>query len=457
MSLTWSNSWIQYYESSWCTINKFAYANELIWKEFFNLLNISTRYTDYTTSYYQTLVKQLEHIGVHSSDHHIYFLNKLLGKLYNNDNLNKYFNPFLTYCPICIQKGYHAWFHQIVFVDICPIHNRKLRYTCPSCNGVINMDLNQIKAIPPFTCSCGHSLIDKDNYRSLIDAWSKPIKVSESEPLISSLLTNSDHTYYYQYRITRSSETLRLLNLSSLMQQPYVISHIITLNKVNSSYSKLIANKNLCNLPTISQQEHLFQLVEYYIAAIKCTAKVIRRSCKNISTCIKLFKTKRKQEFYSLNKSIPTSNIKCTQNIILAYAYIMWRRDVEGHETFESVHVNLKLESHSCKFTSLHEHILRSELFKYFWNVLEEVDTTFTDKNQYTKFNYTMMSLMYDMLLCHYKSWLSYACKKFTDINNINIIDLYDNIPYDFPFYFSYDYNDLFIVSKINKKERRDL
>lgn len=451
MHLTWSNAWIQAYESSWCTINKFAYANALTGTELFNLLNLSTRYADYTTSCYHTLIKQLEHIGVHSSEHHMHFLNKLIGNLYDTDNLDKYFNPFLIYCPSCMKSGYHAWFHQSIFTDTCPIHNQPLQYLCPCCKRPISMDLNKTKGLPAFMCLCGHNLIEGVAYHSMISGWTKSIEIGAATTFIPSLLKNSSQTYYYPYNSKHTSQPFKILNLSTLRVTHHNPSQLIALKSLSGGTNMSKLNKKHCTLPESSQQNQLYHFVESYIDALKCIAKMLRRNCKNITKWIRLLKHYKTEQFYCSHTPTVLASVKSSPDVLAAYAYLMWRKDAEGHQTFETVHTNLKLDSHSSTFTGLHEHILKSKLFQYFWAQLEELHATSPTVEQYATFYTTMKCLMYDMLLAHYKNWDMYAQQKFMESNHIEAVDLYDHTSYELPFYFTHNNNNYaLIVSKVN-------
>lgn len=447
MPLTWSNKWIQSYESYWCTINKLKYANAINGGELLSIINLSTRYADHSTSCYNTLIQKLEHIGVRSYEHHMYFLNNLLGKLYENDTLDKYMNPFLIYCPDCLRMGYHSWLHQSIFIDSCPIHNIALESVCPYCHQSINLDINSTKSIPAFNCLCGYNFLQNENYRNMLSNWIKSINLSDSITYISKLLTNSLTTYYYSYNSKYGYQSLQnlSLNFSSLTSNNLLdIAHFKT---IQFYFDTTKSNMESQLLSPLSQQQKLFFLIELYINAIKCLSKMLRRKYANINKAIRLYRNYRNSQFYSLIKG----DLKMSSENIAAYTYLMWRRDVEGHDTFETVHTNLKLGSHSISFTGLHESILKSKLFQYFWSQLEEVNATSPDQHKLELFYLTMNCLIYDMLLSYFKNWYNHACRKFHHFNYITAEDLYTSIGYELPFYFSYTSNDYaLIISKVN-------
>lgn len=431
MSLTWSNKWIQSYESYWCTINKLKYANAISGTELLSIINFSTRYTDHSTSCYSTLIQKLESIGVLSSEHHIHALSNLLGKLYENDTLDKYMNPFLTYCPSCLGVGYHSWLHQSIFIDKCPIHNITLQSTCPCCNQPISLDINSTKSIPAFTCLCGYNFLQNQQYRSIICNWIEPINFSNSAIQISKLLTSSLNTYYYLYNSKCNCQPLQNLNLEFLSLASNNVLDLVHFKSTHFSFDTSPINDKPKITSYLSEQQQLFLLVELYLNALKCIAKMLRRKHRSINTTIELFKHYRTNQFYcSVNKDLEISS-----DTIVAYAYLMWRKDVEGHETFETVHTDLKAGSYSIVFTGLHQHIFKSNLFQYFWCQLKELNTPSLSQKKLQTFYLTMNCLMHDMLLSHYKNWYNYAHQKFYQLKHITVTDLYENISYHLPFY----------------------
>lgn len=65
--------------------------------------------------------------------------------------------PFLRFCPVCIETGYHAMIFQIGTERACPVHHRPLEDNCPKCGRRIPYSLPSRK-VRPFSCECGRLL-----------------------------------------------------------------------------------------------------------------------------------------------------------------------------------------------------------------------------------------------------------------------------------------------------------
>jgi len=71
-----------------------------------------------------------------------------------------WFPDSLKWCPKCIKKGYHSWFHQFSLVKNCPIDHEYLKNSCPQCLNEIPFLLSDKGLSDPFTCKCGYKLAD---------------------------------------------------------------------------------------------------------------------------------------------------------------------------------------------------------------------------------------------------------------------------------------------------------
>jgi hypothetical protein len=65
----------------------------------------------------------------------------------------------LRWCPLCIKNGFHASAFQLNYVFSCPIHNVKIRMTCPKCKSPIPYMLRPQARDSLFQCwTCHHDL-----------------------------------------------------------------------------------------------------------------------------------------------------------------------------------------------------------------------------------------------------------------------------------------------------------
>jgi DNA-directed RNA polymerase subunit RPC12/RpoP len=69
-------------------------------------------------------------------------------------------SPHLRFCMPCMEEGFHAVLFQFTPIERCPIHQRPLLETCPSCRKKIPYRLDVSFAAHPYACPhCGHRLL----------------------------------------------------------------------------------------------------------------------------------------------------------------------------------------------------------------------------------------------------------------------------------------------------------
>lgn len=49
------------------------------------------------------------------------------------DGLRYWTSEILRFCPLCLEDTYHSYWHQSVFLDVCPFHNVRLCESCQLC------------------------------------------------------------------------------------------------------------------------------------------------------------------------------------------------------------------------------------------------------------------------------------------------------------------------------------
>lgn len=83
--------------------------------------------------------------------------------------------PGIKICPECLSMGYHCIFFELIFIDTCPWHHRKLEEPCVDCmnavmdRGLINLNTNYKETIHPegWRSKCNHIHIEDDDIRRL--------------------------------------------------------------------------------------------------------------------------------------------------------------------------------------------------------------------------------------------------------------------------------------------------
>jgi hypothetical protein len=142
-NFNWSADWIQDYESPWGILEKFMWANaidgntilELIGnknvKQLKKISNAGSRHRSlvYFSSIDSNMSQKI--IGMDLKEYHDNLVEKLIHIIPNIKYVNNYFHSNLSYCPICLRKGYHSILHQLKIFDFCAFHpEQKLIVRC---------------------------------------------------------------------------------------------------------------------------------------------------------------------------------------------------------------------------------------------------------------------------------------------------------------------------------------
>ncbi|CAK7044145.1 hypothetical protein [Tissierella sp.] len=89
------------------------------------------------------------------------------------DSLWKLIDEKIRYCPTCIKQGYHSIHHQLIFLDKCPIHKKKLVYMCNCNESYMIQSAGRQKA---YSCHiCRQELNVPDVKDSILKQWGMPI------------------------------------------------------------------------------------------------------------------------------------------------------------------------------------------------------------------------------------------------------------------------------------------
>lgn len=442
MTYVWKSDWIWAYESIWGIIEKFKYANSLCNSDISKLVRAKTpRSTFYIySSMYasnntieRTLLAELVRNDIFSTTANQ--LKELMGPLYNTCDIRKYMNEKWRYCPECIKIGYHSMYHQLSFLDRCIFHDIELKTECPSCQKKSSYVMEYRGIDQAFRCTCGYDYLLGTNPLEIFKNWNKPIPATNHNEK-SSLSIPDSTTYMY----------------SSL---PWFIDkHIFferDCNTTNASLSKILLNQPpegivlFCFRPTLNYKsvpsysdsiyDHSkFIMMDEFIRIFKAIAKNIRRKSPSIKslkyfTCnSSYFLFKYLQDRYSCSGS------RFKDIDAELYAYIMWRKEVEGHEEFNTIHVKQTSRSSEDPQFVLKTNITGTYIYKYISNEIETYITAYKQQEYVCFEDYGIIvgaleRIIGVLLSKYYNSWLDYALKMKESSPN-DIIDFKAIIPF---------------------------
>ena len=267
---TWNTKWIKAYESPWGLREKFKFANQLTEAELRKILGYSLIDTSCSVSSHISVLNHLTNLISISSTKSIEqtYINHTLQHLSYHDDINKYFNPFLNYCPKCLAKGYHSWLHQLIFIQECPFHSVTLEEKCPLCGQFIPLDLNFSHKLAAFTCSCGYCFLKFNSYSNLLSSWTDETDEINNKNIYSFLKYFDNlcmyHTYYYHYNNYNTLSGYRNLNLA------FGSLKFRVLTTMDSSTLSISSRQ-------LTHNEALKKLLKIYQQSCQCIGKFIRR------------------------------------------------------------------------------------------------------------------------------------------------------------------------------------
>ncbi|CAM3172240.1 hypothetical protein [Sporolactobacillus spathodeae] len=338
-SVTWKNEWIQPYESIWGILEKFRYANKLetieVIRFFANKDLRKKRNINPTVKSYRNLIsfscfdgeKTKKVLGLDLCEYYDKMINQLLQPILNPiAHREKYFRENLTFCPICIETGYHSFFHQIKLFDKCVFHGVSLENTCRQCHAKTRYELSQSN--DPFCCKCKHPLTQNNTF-TFIMTWSNNYS---SKNLYTDWInfdreTINDNYLYYPFLSDHDKNE----NHSELRKALILFQHthnnddkesnnqmkskgfIFTTSNV-TNLDKKIRKHNAKYLKLQKSYDHQKYVYDLSKAIYKSVARFIRKKLlKDHKKCIKIF------------QNAAHGGDVCPD----AFAYLLWRKEAE--------------------------------------------------------------------------------------------------------------------------------
>ena len=443
MAYTWNNQWIWKYESIWCSLEKFKYSNELTSKDLGVILRASRERVQ-TESVYKSLYlsKNIVDISSLSNLLNIDVFNKLdndlnlfLDALYNNLNIEKYIVYKLRYCPKCIEVGYHSIFHQLSFFDDCVFHNTKLKSKCPICKKEEPYLIKYSKSKHGFSCECGYSYISETNTFNLFNLWLSNTYTKDIQgfKLNHSNLIYTSFNWYKKKKLFQDKCYIENRNnMYSLLKN----NSIDNLPKIEFNHSNsLKSNSNTKNNITKP-------MIHSYINILKSISRHIRRH---------YIKENRIDYFYVRSNMFldPDFNYKYHTGYTYSeiepelYAYIMWRKEMEGHEEFSTVHKRLKFKGIN-DISQIPQNIMNTKVYKYIDNEFSEYIINQNYRKEIIFDNCNIIKDSLDRIIgiilwSNFINWLDYANYKKQNCP-YDKIDFSASIPLDIDdFFIGYD------------------
>lgn len=440
-SITWKKDWIQPYESIWGIIEKFRYANKLqtidVIRFFANKELRKKRNINPTVKAYRNLIyvscfdseKSKEILGLDLCEYNEKMINQLLGPVSNSiTRREKYFRENLTFCPICIKKGYHSFFHQIKLFNRCVYHNVSLENTCKQCNKRMHYELTQSN--DPFCCNFNHPFT-QINTLTFFMSWKNngfSQKIYNDWLNLDEEIFNKYYLYYPFLSEHDHNENHSELRMALLLLQHYTDNE---LNNERKNKKFIVATSRFinCDHKTRKNEPKYLELQKSYghqksvydhsKAIYKSVARFIRNNLlKDHKNCIKIF-----------HKAAHEGDI-CPD----AFAYLLWRKEIERiNELWE-------VESGSGNGSTLALKYNDHDNFSFYFGgtVLQYVYDTFNNFRfqkmiDFAKledkeiFNWLLLHMTSDLLIGRFLYWRN---KVFTKIlhksfNNIEEMPFY--------------------------------
>lgn len=486
---TWRKEWINKYESTWGILEKFKYANTLSNNELYQLLGVCDNkgairkkimesHKSYITmnGFDEERVKSIlgANLKEKSNNDILSILSLLLkNKSIEDADIENYFDKNVRICPICIKEAYHSILHQCNLFDYCFIHPEKLLKFCPACNSANIYEFYNTYNEFGFQCSkCGYLYLEY-NY-TFFENWNRKVINIKSDYKKWMLLNNTYKDkciimYSYNEKINSREE----ININ--FNRLYDIFFYISNNLINTKNSNLeVLEYKEINATKYRNSEILFMDIKKHIyKSYKSILKSISRNLvrknrhiqKNLRNIEKnrcnLYFEKNEIKKYNISKIIGTTEIELYDCIPL-YAYILWRRDIEGLDSYEDVHTKSYYGDHIYLEEAFYYRAVQSKIYKY----VDEECYKYYKIHRYTNthnFMCIIENIISYMILQHYKNWMEYFEKSIKkSILTKDTISSYmeEKISYNMPNFIVYypdlgktDYEKIKFCAFLNNKD----
>lgn len=475
---TWRKEWVNKYESTWGVLEKFKYANMVSNTELYQLLGEPNQigiirgkliedHKSYITmnGFNENKVKSV--LGVNLKEKNNNDILGILSVLLKNRNIKgkdieKYFDKNIRICPVCIKEAYHSILHQCNLFDYCFIHDQKLLEVCPKCNHRNLYEFNDNNNDFGFRClKCGH-LYFEYSY-TFFEKWNRNITNIKTNYKKWLDLNNKHKDRYiitYSYDIQNEKKQEKKLNYNQICD----IFFYILDNPINMKISnlKVVAYKEIYSAKdkdlNLTLMDIRHQLYKSYKAILKSISRnlinrneYIRRNIRSIGkNKYKVYFYQNEIKKYNISKIIDNLDVKLDDQIYW-YSYILWRRDIDGLDSYEDVHTKSYYGDYIYSGEAFYYRATKSEIYKY----VEYCYNEYTIYKHSKPFDFICIieNIMAYMLLQHYKNWMEFFTKSLREnLITKNTISNYmeEKMPYNMPNFIMYNSNsDKFSIDKI--------
>lgn len=429
MSYTFNSKWIQPFESTWCTNEKFKFANVINGIEYESILGISSSNDNFSNNSDSLLsdidvINRLEKITSSSFNNcHMRWIKMILGPLYFSTTFDRYFATYLRYCPQCLSHGYHTVYTQLIWETHCPFHGTLLEDRVPSNRAIdcrILTGIHHRKKHSGFELKYGESPIVL-NTGQIFSHWQTLLDTSF---ITNNLPTCGDYQYalyYMPFSLNDYDYTLQYFELKATGIKKILslkLTQFIQRSSIISTRNLLISFNGPINTENIQNY-----LIKVYLAIYKSIAKYFRKQEKKILIALHALHADKPMKYRE-------SLVELVKKGILnksVYAYILWSRDILGYSNY------MRLKPQTLFNTTT---IPESPFFKY---LLYEV-------KQYFIYDYNMpidtllailQYIIVKLFWAQYKTYYNLADSEL-DIENRKFIHFNQKVLADMPLLISY-------------------
>ncbi len=240
--------------------------------------------------------------------------------------ISSLYEKHLKYCPICLEKGFHSFLHQVVFLEKCIYHNVKLEKKCKHCGKDIEFVIFFNNNLRAYSClNCYKPLVDI-KFENLIGEWDSEKRINHNFKPFN--INNS--IYLITIKNNKISDPIILKTLHELF-----LSKNKTNNPIYSSNSSFKTNWSNYYKNEVFFDEYLCidnPLINraYYIALRFCSRHI---KVQKYITLRKIYifediflhfysMYRMRGENYAKNRIVNKFDIEI-------FTYYIWKRDIE--------------------------------------------------------------------------------------------------------------------------------
>jgi len=342
-SLTWNNSWVSNYESIWSIFEKIKIANNISNKEIYHLLtydSINHCSKDIVSNCNSIIFSEFNDkpqdlLCFDFNNHQNKIRSSLFGSI-NTDYLtpSNIFKKDIAICSKCIQNNYHSVLHQLIFLNFCPFHHEPLVFLYND-DILINNSLNGF-----FQNDFSEEIyVEKTIYYiNSKKKWQIPFdKVQIKCNLTRELI---DYNINFDNKVKRNIffEPNLFLNREDALEK----FNCILLNSTDQCNSESVPTTFVS--PAINKRDRIFAFTqENFQSLYYSTQQTFRSIVRHLKSTYLL---KHKKCLKSLLRNHPERDF-CPYS----YAYVHWRKFVEGHTNISEVELGKRIRKKNLIFT----------------------------------------------------------------------------------------------------------